>query len=105
MSCKSRSSIETRVLASTRMFFFVIRPSARIIVSLCALSVVALMAQKGGGGGGGGGASNGVPVVTSVTPGSGPANVYTPITVTGSGFTGTSAISIGGTSLGTGDWV
>ena len=62
------------------------------------------MAQKGGGGGGGG-ANNGVPVVTSVTPNSGPANVYMPITITGSGFTGTSAISIGGTSLGTGDWV
>jgi uncharacterized protein (TIGR03437 family) len=61
------------------------------------------MAQKGGGGGGG--ANNGVPVITSVTPNSGPANVYNPITITGSGFTGASAILIGGTSLGTGDWV
>ena len=39
------------------------------------------MGQKGGGGGG---ANNGVPVVTSVTPDSGPANVYMPITITGS---------------------
>jgi uncharacterized protein (TIGR03437 family) len=44
-------------------------------------------------------------VVTSVTPASGPANLFTPITITGSGFTGTSAITIGSTSLGTGDWV
>src|ERR1035437_6465315 len=63
------------------------------------------MGQRGGGGGGGGGANNGVPVVTSVTPNSGPANVYMPITITGSAFTGASAILIGGTSLGTGDWV
>lgn len=75
-------------------------PSLRRIVFLCALSAAALLAQKGGGG-----ASNGVPVVTSVTPASGPANVFTPITITGSGFTGTSAIAIGPTSLGTGDWL
>lgn len=46
-----------------------------------------------------------MPVVTSVTPSSGPANVYNPITITGSGFTGTSGISIGGAALGTGDWL
>ena len=65
------------------MFSFVIRPAARMILSLCAFSVVTSL----------------------VTPSSGPANVYTAITVTGSGCTGTSAISISGKSLRTGDWV
>jgi uncharacterized protein (TIGR03437 family) len=44
-------------------------------------------------------------VVASVTPNSGPANVFTPITITGTGLTGTSAITVGGISLGTGDWL
>jgi len=79
-------------------------PSARIAVMLCAFSAVGLFAQKGGGGGAGGGGGT-APVVTSVSPGSAPANVFTPITVTGTGLTGTSSITIGGTNLGTGDWV
>jgi len=85
---------------------FIFRPSGCILLVLFALGTTALFAQKGGGGGGGGGGSaSGLPIVSSVSPSSGPANVYNPITITGSGLTGTSGISIGGTSLGTGDWV
>ena len=85
------------------MLSSLVRPrSPRALIFLLTLAAFSLPAQKGPGGGG---PNNGVPVVTAVTPSSGPANVYNPITLTGVGFTGASAISIGGNSLGTGDWV
>ncbi len=77
-----------------------------LTLTLLALWTVPLSAQKGGGGGGGGGNGGGTPpVVTAVTPNAGPANIFNPVTITGTGFTGTSAITIGGNSLGTGDWL
>lgn len=78
-------------------------PVARLMVGLCALSAVAL---AGGAAGGGGGTISGtIPVVTAITPNSGPSTGNTPVTITGSNFTGATGVSIGGTALDTGGWI
>ncbi len=69
---------------------------ARMMFALCALAAAALAGQAPGGT---------IPVVTSITPSSGPSTGNTPVTIVGANFTGATDVSIGGTSVGTGGWI
>jgi phosphatidylethanolamine-binding protein (PEBP) family uncharacterized protein len=61
----------------------------RFAIALCVLAKIAISA----------------PTVTSVTPSSGPSTGGTSITITGTGFTGVTDVTVGGNSLGTGGYL